>query len=88
MTSRPADGDLTGALLTIAREVLEEPRLTADDDLTAFGGTSLALVRIVAVAHERAVRILPHRAAVVGQIPLMVLMIGYTVGGLSLLFTG
>ena len=27
-------------------------------------------------------------AAVVGQIPLMVLMIGYTVGGLSLLFSG
>ena len=42
----------------------------------------------VVVAHERAVRILPHRAAVVGQIPLMVLMIGYTVGGLSLLFSG
>ena len=42
----------------------------------------------VVVAHERAVRILPHRAAVVGQVPLMVLMIGYTVGGLSLLFSG
>ena len=42
----------------------------------------------VVVAHERAIRILPHRAAVIGQVPLMVLMIGYTVGGLSLLFTG
>jgi len=41
----------------------------------------------VIVAHERAIRILPHRAAVVGQVPLMILMIGYTVGGLSLLFT-
>jgi hypothetical protein len=42
----------------------------------------------VVVAHERAIRVLPHRAAVVGQVPLMVLMIGYTVGGLSLLFSG
>ncbi|HEU4330484.1 MAG TPA: hypothetical protein VFR40_05155 [Lapillicoccus sp.] len=42
----------------------------------------------VVVAHERAIRILPHRAAVVGQVPLMVLMILYTVGGLSLLFSG
>ena len=29
----------------------------------------------VVVAHERAIRILPHRAAVVGQVPLMVLMV-------------
>ena len=42
----------------------------------------------VVVAHERAIRILPRRAAVVGQVPLMVLMVGYTVGGLSLLFSG
>jgi hypothetical protein len=42
----------------------------------------------VVVAHERAIRLLPQRAAVVGQVPLMVLMIGYTVGGLSLLFSG
>jgi hypothetical protein len=42
----------------------------------------------VVVAHERAIRILPHRSAVVGQVPLMVLMVGYTVVGLSLLFSG
>jgi hypothetical protein len=42
----------------------------------------------VFVAHERAIRILPHRAAVVGQVPLMALMILYTIGGLSLLFSG
>ena len=41
----------------------------------------------VVVAHERAVRILPRRAAVVGQVPVMVLMVAYTVGGLSLLFS-
>jgi hypothetical protein len=52
------------------------------------GAIVLGHVLGVVVAHERAIRILPHRAAVVGQIPLMVLMIGYTVGGLSLLFSG
>ena len=52
------------------------------------GAIVLGHVLGVVVAHERAIRILPHRKAVVGQIPLMVLMIGYTVGGLSLLFSG
>lgn len=40
----------------------------------------------VVAAHDRAVRLLPRRAAVTGQLPLLVLMIGYTVGGLTLLF--
>ena len=52
------------------------------------GSSSSATCSACVVAHERAIRILPHRAAVVGQVPLMVLMIGYTVGGLSLLFSG
>ena len=42
----------------------------------------------VFAAHDRAVRIFPHRQALVGQVPMMVLMIGYTFGGLSLLFAG
>jgi len=40
----------------------------------------------VIAAHDRAVRLLPRRAAVIGQLPLLVLMIGYTIGGLLLLF--
>lgn len=40
----------------------------------------------VIAAHDRAVRLLPPRVAVPGQLPLLVLMIGYTVGGLLLLF--
>ena len=40
----------------------------------------------VVLAHDRAVRLLPRRHAVVGQLPMLVLMVGYTVGGLSLLF--
>jgi hypothetical protein len=38
-------------------------------------------------AHDRAVRLLPHRTALVGQLPLLLVMVTYTVGGLMLLFT-
>ncbi len=58
--------------------------------------TAVSVIQVVAVvtghvlgvvlAHDRAVALLPRRRAVVGQLPLLVLMIGYTVGGLSLLF--
>jgi hypothetical protein len=41
----------------------------------------------VVVAHERAVSLFPRRAAVLGQVPLLVLMVVYTVGGLTLLFS-
>ena len=41
----------------------------------------------VVLAHEQAVRLFPRRAAVVGQVPLLILMVLYTVGGLTLLFS-
>nr|WP_238338393.1 hypothetical protein [Pedococcus badiiscoriae] len=41
----------------------------------------------VVAAHERAITLFPRRAAVLGQVPLLVLMVGYTVGGLTLLFS-
>ncbi|MDF2146391.1 hypothetical protein [Knoellia sp. p5-6-4] len=41
----------------------------------------------VVVAHERAVALFPRRVAVTGQVPLLVLMVLYTVGGLTLLFS-
>ena len=37
-------------ILAIVREVLAEPGITADDELTDHGGTSLSIVRIVALA--------------------------------------
>jgi acyl carrier protein len=37
-------------ILAIAREILSKVDLTADDELTGHGGTSLSIVRIVAVA--------------------------------------
>jgi hypothetical protein len=41
----------------------------------------------VVAAHERAISLFPRRAAVLGQVPLLLLMVGYTVGGLTLLFS-
>ncbi len=41
----------------------------------------------VLAAHERAVTVLERRAAVIGQVPLMVVMLVYTLTGLTLLFT-
>ncbi|MGH4013204.1 MAG: hypothetical protein ACRDSL_04580 [Pseudonocardiaceae bacterium] len=58
--------------------------------------TGIAFVQVVAVivghvlavisAHDRSVALFPRSDVVVGQLPLMVLMVGYTVGGLTLLF--
>ena len=42
----------------------------------------------VVLAHDRAVALFPRRAAVVGQLPLLALMVAYTVAGLLLLFSG
>jgi hypothetical protein len=58
--------------------------------------TGLAVTKVIAVivghvlgvisAHDRAVRLLPPRHAIVGQLPMLVLMVAYTVTGLWLLF--
>ena len=58
--------------------------------------TGLAVTKVVAVvvghvlgvvaAHDRAVRLLPRRHAVVGQLPMLALMVAYTLTGLWLLF--
>ncbi|MCA1671017.1 MAG: hypothetical protein LC799_02030 [Actinobacteria bacterium] len=57
--------------------------------------TGIALVQVIAVvaghvlavisAHDRSVALFPRSVVVVGQLPLMVMMVGYTVGGLTLL---
>jgi hypothetical protein len=44
------------------------------------------LVAVVA-AHDRAVRVLPAHRAVAGQLAMLAVMLGYTVGGLLLLFS-
>ena len=42
----------------------------------------------VVLAHDRAVRLFERRQAIAGQLPLLVLMVGITLGGLLLLFHG
>ena len=42
----------------------------------------------VVLAHDRAVRLFPRRQALAGQLPLLALMVAYTVAGLLLLFAG
>jgi hypothetical protein len=70
------------------------------DDLTPnpapINPTLVASVQVLAVvighvvgvvlAHDRAVRLFPRRAAVLGQLPLLVLMVTLTCTGLILLF--
>ena len=70
---------------------------TRHADYTLVSVTVIALVQVFGVvighilgtvaAHDRAVRLLPRGAAVLGQLPLLVLMVGYTLGGLLLLFS-
>jgi hypothetical protein len=41
----------------------------------------------VVSAHDRAVALFPRSKALAGQLPLLVVMVGYTIGGLLLLFS-
>jgi hypothetical protein len=59
--------------------------------------TAIALVQLCAIvgghvlgivcAHEKAVALLPPDRAVQGQLPLLLVMVGYTCAGLVLLFS-
>ena len=41
----------------------------------------------VIAAHDRAMKLLPRRDQLTGQLPLLVVMVGFTIGGLYLLLT-
>ncbi|MEU7749660.1 hypothetical protein [Nonomuraea sp. NPDC049158] len=70
--------------------------LDASVDQNAVSPATIATVQMLAIvlghvvgvvaAHDRSVRLLRPDRAVAGQIPLFVLMICYTIGGLTLLF--
>ena len=57
----------------------------------------IALIQLIAIvtghilgivcAHELAVRLLPPDRALVGQLPMLLVMVGYTCAGLVLLFS-
>ncbi len=67
-------------------------------DYGLVSAAAIAVVQVLAIilghvlgvvaAHDRAVRLFPTTQAVAGQLPLLILMVGYTVGGLVLLFAG
>ncbi|MFF3428527.1 hypothetical protein [Streptomyces sp. NPDC002602] len=67
----------------------------ASESLPPLGPGGLAALQVIAVvtghvlgviaAHDRSVRLFPPAKAVAGQLPLLALMITYTIGGLSLL---
>ncbi|MEU4393505.1 hypothetical protein [Kribbella sp. NPDC023855] len=59
--------------------------------------TAIAVIQVLAVvcghlmgvisAHDRAVALFPRHKALIGQLPLLIVMVGYTVAGLLLLFS-
>lgn len=75
--------DLLGTARFVPNDVLIRPGLVA-----TIQAVSIVLGHLLGVlaAHERAITVLPRRAAVVGQVPLMVVMLGYTFAGLTILF--
>ena len=68
----------------IAQLWLENPTATALVQLVAIVGGHLLGVL---VAHDLAIARLPAARTVTGQLPLLLVMVGYTVGGLTLLFS-
>lgn len=54
--------------------------------VTKVAGVVVGHVLGVVAAHDRAIRLLPARHQLTGQLPLLMAMVGFTVGGLFLLF--
>jgi len=75
-------------------DLLGTAGITPDDTLVqatlvaTIQAVSIVVGHLLAVlaAHERAVSVLDRRSAIVGQIPLMVIMLAYTFAGLTILF--
>ncbi|WP_433271744.1 hypothetical protein ACQPZF_13560 [Actinosynnema sp. CS-041913] len=66
-------------------DLLAAPAVVASVQIGAvLAGHLLAVVS----AHDRALWLLPRQRHLTGQVPLLVLMVGYTSGGLALLFAG
>jgi hypothetical protein len=75
--------DLLGTAGFTPDDALIQPTLVA-----TIQAVSIVVGHLLGVlaAHERAITVLERRAAVIGQVPLMVVMIIYTLGGLTILF--
>jgi hypothetical protein len=66
------------------RWLANQPTLVAS---LQVGAIVVGHVLGIVSAHDRAVRLFPSRRALVAQLPLLAVMVGYTVAGLFLLFT-
>jgi hypothetical protein len=55
--------------------------------VTKVGAIVAGHVLGVVAAHDRAMKLLPRRDQLTGQLPLLLVMVGYTIGGLYLLLT-
>ncbi len=75
--------DLLGTADLTPSDLLIQPTLVA-----TIQAVSIVVGHLLGVlaAHERAITVLDRRAAVIGQVPLMVVMVFYTLGGLTILF--
>ena len=71
----------TGVLGGLANFFLNER-----DSNSPWGSAGRHMVLGVVAAHDRAIRLLPKRHQLTGQLPLLFAMVGFTVGGLYLLF--
>ncbi|TWP50941.1 hypothetical protein FKR81_17855 [Lentzea tibetensis] len=84
------------SLLVIEGQRVFDQSVRADETLAA--PVIVATVQVVAVltghlvavvsAHDRTLALLPKQRHLTGQVPLLLLMVGYTAGGLALLFAG
>lgn len=77
------DDWLGTADLTVNYWLSQQPRLLAAIKVL---GVVVGHVLGVIAAHDRAIRLLPERHQLTGQLSLLAVMVGFTVGGLYLLF--
>jgi hypothetical protein len=75
--------DLLGTADLTPNDLLIQPTVVA-----TIQAVSIVVGHLLGVlaAHERAITVLDRRAAVIGQVPLMAVMVCYTLGGLTILF--
>lgn len=71
--------------LTVNYWLSQHPQFLA---VTKVAGVVTGHLVAVVAAHDRAIRLLPLRHQLTGQLSLLLVMVGYTVGGLFLLFGG
>lgn len=78
----------TGADLLGSSDLQPSDALIQATLVATVQAVSIVLGHLLGVlaAHERAITVLDRRSALVGQAPLMIVMVGYTWAGLSILF--